>query len=194
MNTYSIQTILLVIFITFISCSHTAQEEKITHKISTTELPFKFELWFKNYQKRDSSLVYFYIPREISLSNNFRNKVSIQQSYWSKEEGSIVEGKNFYIKDSIFNFTGYPIKLKKGENIDFKMYTRFEKIISYEEVKSLERIFNKNFEEKETYKTSFSPALKTFLNSKIPIKGYTRFSMYNTKTKKKFFYNIPFEF
>ncbi|WP_438711843.1 hypothetical protein ACSTS3_04640 [Aquimarina muelleri] len=194
MNTYSIQTILLVIFITFTSCSHTAQEEKITHKISTTELPFKFEVISFNYQDRDSSYVHFYVPQEFSISNNHRNYIFLEDIYFSEKGGNIIDAITLNYKNGGFKTTMGNLKLDKKETRDFKIYTRFKRIISQKEIEELQIIFNQNFVEKNIYDKAFTSNLKEFLYNKIPIKGHTHFSLFNKKIKKRFFYNIPFEF
>ncbi len=193
-NMYYAQTLLLFLSIVFTSCKNVAQEEGVKHKTHNTELPFKFDLRFKNYKEKDSSYVFFYIPREFTIKNNFGYDLSIRDSYWSDRGGNTVKGNNIYYDKGKFQFIDYPIKLEKRASLDFKIYTRLKKVLSYEEVEFLEQIFNVNFEEKKTYQTEFTPELKKFLITKIPLKGFTRFRLYNSKTKKNIFHNVPFDF
>lgn len=96
--------------------------------------------------------------------------------------------------DGVLKPIKYPIRIHKGADLDLEIYTRFKIVISSKEVAELETIFNKRFEEKKTYQTPFNNDLLKFLNKKIPIKGYTRFRLYNPNTKKDFFHNVPFDF
>ncbi len=194
-NRISLNTLLVaIIFIASVSCKNIAQEGQIAHQILESKLPFKFELWFKNYQQKDSSLVYFYVPREFTLKNQFQNKISVQQSYWSDKGGNTVKGLNLFYRNEKLKSIKYPFKLESGETRKFKIYTRFEKVISFKDLELLEEIFDSHFEEKKKYQIPFNQYIRSLLNKQLPQKGYTRFRFYNNKTDKDFFHNVPFDY
>ncbi len=188
------QNILLAIFIIFLSCNNRNQKAGITHQIKKSNLPIKFEVASSNYQQRDSSYVYFYIPQVFDLSNNYENSIYIEDAYFSISGANIVDGVTLNYEKSSLKSSISGFNMLEKETKKLKIHTRFKRIISKTELEELKNIFGKDFKKRVIYDLEITSSIRKFLDTKIPNKGFTHFTLYNKKTKKRFFYNVPFDF
>ncbi len=184
---------LVLVLALFSSCKNNAQKEQIIHQVKSTDLPFQFEI-NNAYEERDSSYVYLYIPQELKLENGFNNTIKIQRVYWSDKGGNTSKANVLSYANNTLQSMPYPIEIRSNDDTELKTYTRFKMVISNEEVEQLEVIFEQHFGERIKYEVGFTEKLRGFLNNKLPLKGYLRFVLYNSETKKRFNHNVPFEF
>ena len=93
MKSYLLRLLFIISFV-LVSCQNQAQDEGMEHKVYETELQPKIEIW-NTWQ--DSLMVYVYVPLEYKLTNNFKSKIRLTTTFWSKEKANINDAPTYWL-------------------------------------------------------------------------------------------------